>query len=370
MAVSQQEPLSRLGFGLMRLPRHGVKIDVKQTCEMVDMFLDAGFTYFDTAYIYPGSEKATKKALVKRHPRDSYLLATKLNTMVAPTTSLAKRQFEASLKHLGTDYVDYYLLHNLMGPTYKSYEALKLWDYVAELKEQGRVRHYGFSFHGGPQLLERLLTEHPDAEFVQLQLNYADWESPSITARANYEVARAHDLPIIVMEPVKGGHLANPSAQVRALMDEVVPGRSYASWALRFAAGLEGVLSVLSGMSNIEQMQDNLSFMRDFQPLDEREMEVIRQAQEIMGRSPAIPCTSCGYCVKQCPQEIPIPQVFSAMNKQLMQGQASEARADYASATAGGASAADCIACGACERACPQHIDIIERLKLCASELG
>ena len=364
-----ETPTGKLGFGLMRLPRRGVKIDVNQVADMVDLFLDAGFTYFDTARIYPGSETATRKALVKRHPRDSFTIATKLNTMIAPTSKMARKQFDTSCRNLGVDYVDHYLLHNLTNGTYKSYDNLGLWDFVRDLKRQGKVRQFGFSFHAGPELLDQVLTAHPEVDFVQLQINYADWENPRITSRANYEVARAHNKPIVVMEPVKGGALAKPAAGVRALMDETAPGASYASWAIRFAAGLDGILTVLSGMSNVEQVRDNVSYMRDFAPLGESEMEVIRQAREILGASVDIPCTACRYCVEGCPRHIHIPDVFAAMNKKLVGGHIEEARADYRAAVDAGNFASACIACGRCEDVCPQNIDIIAQLRECAIAL-
>ncbi len=360
---------SLLGFGLMRLPRKGVKIDVNQFSQMVDLFLDAGFTYFDTARIYPGSEAATRKALVKRHPRDSYTIATKLNTMIGPTAKMARKQFDTSLRNLGCDYIDQYLLHNLTNATYRSYENLGLWDFVRDLKRKGKVRQIGFSFHAGPKLLDEVLTAHRDVDFVQLQINYADWENPRITSRANYEVARTHGKPIVVMEPVKGGALANPAPEVRALMDAKAPGMSYASWGIRFAAGLDGVLTVLSGMSNVAQMEDNLSYMRDFKPLDAEEVAVIRKAREILGNSRDIPCTGCGYCMQGCKRHIMIPAVFSAMNKQLVEGRLEDARAEYYRAVKAGNFASACIACGACEDVCPQNIDIIAQLRECVDAL-
>ena len=281
----------KLGFGLMRLPKRGVSIDVAQVSEMVDTFLDAGFTSFDTAHVYAGSEQAIRKALVERHPRESYTLATKLYAPLAPTERSARKQFQTSLKRTGAGYIDYYLLHSLMEGNYKKYERLNLWEYIRDLKKQGLVRHMGFSFHGGPQLLDQLLTQHPEAEFVQLQLNYADWEDNSITARANYEVARAHDTSIVVMEPVKGGRLANPPRDVATLLHDANPTASAASWAIRFAASLDGIITVLSGMSNRAQLQDNVSFMRDFKPLDAQERTVIQAAQVMLGKSAAIPCT-------------------------------------------------------------------------------
>ena len=362
----------KLGFGLMRLPKKGIGIDVAQTAQMVDRFLGAGFTYFDTAHVYTGSEAAIKKALVDRHPRESYTLATKLYAPSALTASVAKNQFQTSLKRTGAGYIDYYLLHSLMGSNYKKYDRLGLWDYVRQLKCDGLVRHVGFSFHGGPELLDKLLTRHPEAEFVQLQINYADWEDSSITSRANYEVARAHDRSIVVMEPVKGGRLANPPRDVARLLHEANPQASAASWAIRFAASLDGIITVLSGMSNLAQMDDNLSYMRDFRPLDAREREVIRQAQVLLGKSAAIACTACRYCCDGCPMQINIPEVFAAMNLKLANGQLGEAREAYAAAVGapGAGSAADCIACGQCEAACPQHLPIIAHLAEAAEQLG
>ena len=362
------ENTKKLGFGLMRLPKKGISIDIRQTSEMVDRFLEAGFTYFDTAHVYPGSEEAAKKALVDRHPRESYTIATKLYAPIAFSADMAKKQFDISLKRMGTDYIDYYLLHSLMENNYKSYEKYGLWDYVNNLKKEGLIRHVGFSFHAGPKLLEQILQEHPEVEFVQLQINYADWENPSVASRANYEVARKYGKYITVMEPVKGGNLAAPPKEILKIFKDYAPDMSAASWAIRFVASLDGILSVLSGMSNVEQMQDNLSYMKDFVPLNAEERKIIQEAQRIMGQSKTIPCTACRYCTKGCPGQILIPDIFSAMNKRIGNGLIEECAADYRKATAGEAvgKAEDCIACGQCERACPQHIQIIGHLKECA----
>ncbi len=356
----------KLGFGLMRLPHKGIMIDVEQTSRMVDLFMEAGFNYFDTAFIYPGSEAAAKKALIDRYPRESFTLATKLLASVVPTEKAAKAEFETSLKRTGAGYFDYYLLHTLNGANYKKYEKFHLWDFVKEEKEKGRIRHYGFSFHDNAELLDRILTDHPDAEFVQLQINYADWENPSVQSRKIYEVARAHDKPIVIMEPVKGGNLANPPKEVREIFDSVNPGASYASWAIRFAASLDGVLAVLSGMSNIAQMEDNLSYMKDFKPLNHEEQEAIQKARVIFGASDLIPCTSCRYCTDGCPKKIDIPGIFSAVNQRLGSGRIQEAKEEYASLTGSGNRASDCVRCGQCESICPQHIRITEELEKAA----
>ena len=353
----------KLGFGLMRLPRKALSTDVEQVKKMVDLFLKAGFTYFDTAFIYPGSEVSIKKALVDRYPREQYTLATKVNALLALTENAAKKQFQTSLERTGAGYFDYYLLHALMESNYTRYDKFHLWDFVQEQKAKGLIRRAGFSFHAGPELLDRLLTDHPEVDFIQLQINYADWENPSVTSRANYEVARKHGVPITVMEPIKGGTLANPPSKVKQLFQAYHPDMSCASWAIRFAASLDGIITVLSGMSNVAQMEDNLSYMRRFQPLNEEEQEIIRQAQHILGRSSAIPCTACRYCTEGCPKQIPIPDIFAAMNKQLGNGQLAEAKAAYAQAAAPGHRASDCIACRRCERACPQHLPIVDHLK-------
>jgi len=362
-----EQTKGKLGFGLMRLPKTDEAIDVPQVCEMVDHFLAAGFTYFDTAYVYDGSEVAAKAALVDRHPRASYTLATKLHVGKCANAEEARKELETSLARTGAGYFDYYLLHALMANNVDKYEEFGLWDFVRELKANGTIRHYGFSFHDSPELLDKLLTEHPDVDFVQLQINYADWENPEVQSRACYEVARKHGKQVVIMEPVKGGALANPPEQVKALFDAAKPGASYASWALRFAASLDGVLAVLSGMSNLEQVDDNLATMSDFQPLNDAEQKVIQQAQHILGNSAAIACTACHYCTAGCPKKIAIPEIFAAANKQLANGQKAEAAAAYAAATAEGGKASACIHCKQCERICPQHLPITDLLDRCAA---
>ena len=340
----------------MRLPRKGVGIDIAQTGKMVDMFIESGGTYFDTAYVYLGSEDAARKALCSRHERGTYTLATKLNASVALTEKIARGQLETSLKRTGAEYFDYYLLHSRMEKNFKKYDKFDLWNFAKEQKKAGIIRNYGFSFHGGPQLLDELLTEHDDVDFVQLQINYCDWESPKVKARENYEVARKHNKQIVIMEPVKGGRLADPPETVKEIFRNANPDASFASWAIRFAASLDGVLSVLSGMSNIEQMQDNLSFMKDFKPLDPDEYAVIREAQKAFNEVKQIPCTACEYCKKGCPKQIDIPAIFSARNEQLIYGQLEKGQQRYNSIVEKSAKASECIKCGACEKICPQKI--------------
>ena len=368
------ESTPKLGFGLMRLPKKGMgKIDIEQTKKMVDLFMDAGLNYFDTAYVYDGgdSERAAKAALVDRYPRESFTLATKLCAWMGATNEkTAKQQFYTSLERTGAGYFDYYLLHALQAGNYKLYDKYHIWDFVKEQKEKGLIKHWGFSFHADPDILDEILTQHPDAEFVQLQLNYADWENPDVTARANYEVARKHGKSIVVMEPVKGGALANPPKAVQDIFRKADPGASFASWAIRYVASLEGIITVLSGMSNVAQMEDNLSYMKKFKALDAEEQDAIRQAQEAINGIKSIPCTGCHYCTAGCPKQIPIPEIFEARNKQLVWGQLEEGKTRYADAIADGGAASDCIACGQCERACPQQIPVIDRLKDCAAAFG
>lgn len=363
------ENTPKLGFGLMRLPKlESGEIDVEQVKEMVDLFMAAGLTYFDTAYVYDNgkSEEAAKAALVDRYPRDEFTLATKLNARVATSAEDARQQLTTSLERTGAGYFDYYLLHALGKGNVGKYDEYDLWNFVKEAKEKGLVKHWGFSFHDGPELLDELLTKHPDVEFVQLQINYADWDSPSVTSRACYEVARKHNKPVVIMEPIKGGTLADPPSRVRQLLTEADPKVSPASWAVRYAASLEGILTVLSGMSNLEQMRDNLSYMTHFQPLSDGERQVIARAQEVLASIDSIPCTACRYCTDGCPMKINIPGIFGARNKQLIFEQVEQGAKDYVRVTQEGGKASDCIGCGQCEAACPQHINIIERLKQCA----
>ena len=367
----------KLGFGLMRLPvmaNDPDAIDIEQTKKMVDLFMEAGLTYFDTAYVYGkdgASEKAAKAALVDRYPRDSFTLATKVNVNAMPPNGKDAKiqQFRTSLERTGAGYFDFYLLHAIKKNNCKKYEEYGIWDYVRELKREGLVRHYGFSFHDGPELLDQLLTDHPDVDFIQLQINYADWENPSVAARANYEVARKHNVPVVVMEPVKGGTLANPPLSVQKLLKEANPEASLSSWAIRYVASLPGILTVLSGMSNIEQMQDNLSYMRAdaFRPLSEEEQSVIRKAQEVLAQIPSIPCTECSYCTPGCPMNIPIPDIFSARNIQMVFNLTERGQKAYDESVRGRGRASDCIQCGQCEGVCPQGINIIERLQDCAA---
>ncbi|MCH4054389.1 MAG: aldo/keto reductase [Atopobiaceae bacterium] len=363
-----EEPGLRLGFGLMRLPKlaDGHTIDEAQTAKMADMFLGAGGTYFDTAYVYDdgASEEVCGRAIVDRHPRDSFTLATKLNARVAKDAEDARRQLDVSLERTHAGYFDYYLLHSLMLNNHETYDKYGLWDFCRRQREEGRIRHFGFSFHGTPALLERLLDENPDVDFVQLQVNYADWDDPNISSAKNVAICQERHMPFVVMEPVKGGTLATPPEQVARILKEAEPEASLPSWAIRFAASQPGVLVVLSGMSDVAQMADNLSFMRDFKPLTSEELAVIDKARAELSKLDLIRCTGCSYCTKGCPVGMQIPDIFKAMNTYLMGGEA-PARRSYGFAVPR-AHASDCLACGQCEAACPQHLPIIENLRRCA----
>lgn len=356
----------KLGFGLMRLPKvEGTNdIDVEHTKKMVDAFIEAGGKYFDTAYVYEGSEEATKAALCERYPRESYYLANKLNAsdFACKSEEEAKNEIHVSLERTGAEYFDFYLVHGIDETNKEKYEKYGIWEYVRQLKEEGLIRHYGFSFHDSPELLEELLTEHPDAEFVQLQINYSDWEDHLIASRRCYEIATQHGKPVVVMEPVKGGALADPPQKVKDILQQANPDASPASWAIRFAASLPNVMMVLSGMSNLQQMEDNLKFMRDFQPLSEEEQQVVKAAREALLQYDRIACTGCHYCTPGCPMEIHIPEIFAVMNVYKMYGDLNEARRDYGWRPKG-AKASECVQCGQCEDACPQHLPIISLLE-------
>lgn len=369
MAEIKMGENKKLGFGLMRLPRlagEGDVIDVEQTKQMVDLFMEAGCTYFDTAWIYPGSEDAMRQALVERYPRDSYTVATKNAAWAGcKTREEAIEQFETSLRRTGAGYFDYYLLHNLGQNRTNVFDEFDLWNFAFEMKEQGKIRHVGFSFHSTADELEKILTAHPEAEFVQLQINYGDWENNDVQSRKVYEVARAHGKQVVIMEPVKGGLLANPPQSVKDLLTAADPNASYASWAIRFAASLDGVLAVLSGMSTVEQMRDNLSYMKDFKPLNEAEQAVIKKAREAIEAIPIVPCTSCNYCAKVCPMDIGISGTFGCLNIIKLYGNVQRALQEekFSVINPGKKRANECIKCGACEAACPQHIKIRDTLE-------
>ncbi len=365
--------MKKLGFGLMRLPQNdpqnAADIDMEQLQAMVDLFLERGFTYFDTAWMYNdfASECAVKTALTSRHPRDSFQLASKLHAGFLETKEDRDRIFHAQLEKTGAGYFDRYLIHGIESAMLETYEALDCFSWLLEKKKQGLVRSAGFSFHDTPELLDRLLTKYPEMEFVQLQINYLDWESEWIHSREVYEVARAHNKPVIVMEPVKGGTLARVPEEAARLFAARDPSMSVPSWAIRFAASLPGVEMVLSGMSDLAQMRDNLSFMEDFTPLTEEEMALCFRAGEIINRQIAIPCTGCSYCTGGCPMNIPIPKYFSLYNEDRREDLEEKGWTinftNYEILARRFGKAGACIGCGQCESVCPQHLPIIQNLR-------
>lgn len=366
------ENIKKLGFGLMRLPQQDGVIDVEQVKKMVDLFMQAGFTYFDTAWAYAGSEDAIRQALVERYPRESFQLATKNAAWInCQTAEEAYAQFDTSLRQTGAGYFDFYLLHNLGEGRTKYFNDYAMWDWVQEKKAAGLIKHVGFSFHSTADELEAILQAHPEMEFVQLQINYADWDNPAVQSRRCYEVARAHHKPVIIMEPVKGGMLATPPQPVAEILQAAEPEASPASWAIRFAANLPGVITVLSGMSNLAQMQDNLAYMQDFQGLTASQQATLQKAQEALSQIPLIPCTTCNYCAKVCPMQIGISGSFTAMNYLTLYGDKKMAagQAEWLVSGHGLKPANECIKCGKCEEACPQHIAIRDNLVKVSREL-
>lgn len=369
----------RFGFGLMRLPlldpSDDSSIDLELTKQMVDTFLDHGFTYFDTAWMYCGfhSENAVKEVLTSRHPRESYTLTTKLHAAFIKTPEDRDRIFNQQLEKTGVDYFDYYLLHDVGVDHYEVYKKYDCFTWIREKKEQGLIRHMGFSFHDTADVLDRVLTEHPEMEFVQLQINYLDWDSEGIQSRLCYEVAKKHGKPVIVMEPVKGGTLAKVPDSVEKLFKKYHPEMSVPSWALRFVASLDQVDMILSGMSDMEQLQDNISFMEDPKPLDDAEKQVIRDVLQILNGQITVPCTGCSYCTEGCPKRIAIPKYFALYNADMQEIKDKDWTPQgeyYDRLTQTFGKAGDCVACGQCENACPQHLPIIQYLKDVASYFG
>ena len=358
----QTEKIGKLGFGYMRLPRKNGKFDYEQINKMADAFIASGGNYFDTAYVYTGAEVAFRESVVKRYPRESYLIATKLPLEDADTIGKLDERFKTSLERLGVDYVDFYLLHGIDAKASREAEALGTWDYMADLKAKGLVRHIGFSFHAPPEELEEILSKHPDSEFVQLQLNYQEWDDPVAQARRMYEIARKYEIPIIVMEPLLGGLLASVDSPIADLLRGAKQEASLASWALRFVAQLDGVFVTLSGMSDYEQLADNVATYANLTPLSEDEQAILDKAVGIINSIPRIGCTSCRYCIEGCPSKINIPDLIDVYNSHLVHNTMTNLRGSYSWVTSTSGKASGCTACGACEKACPQNIKIIDTM--------
>ena len=369
--------MKKLGFGLMRLPlmdvNDGTSIDVKRVKGMADRFLEEGFTYFDTAAPYHGlqSEVAFREAVVKHQPRESYTITDKFSLWMINDEMPMDKFFEGQLERLGVEYMDIYLFHALNAGRYADAKKMGVIDFLNQKKAEGKIKHIGFSFHDSAAVLDDVLTDWPDAEYVQLQLNYLDWEDENVQSRKCYEVALKHDKQILVMEPIKGGSLAVVSPVVEKMFKDYNPDASVASWAIRFVASLKNVVMVLSGMSDEAQMEDNLSYMKDFVSMNEEELAIVEKAAEIIRNDIAIPCTACRYCVDDCPMQIAIPDYFKVYNrlKQLQDTHIEDRRNEYNHVAKNHGKASDCIECGMCENHCPQNIKIREALKQVAASL-
>ncbi len=364
--------MPKLGFGLMRLPETEGKIDHRQVCNMVDKYMKAGMNYFDTAYVYHGgrSEVAAREALVKRYPRDSFMLATKLPAWEIRQASDIERVFNEQLERAGVEYFDFYLLHSVEdGHNYDTYVKFDCFDWCMKRKEEGKIKHFGFSYHGSPELLETILDAHPEVEFVQIQLNYLDRTNPVVRSQQLYEILSKRNIPIIVMEPVRGGMLANMPENIEAKFKASRPDKSIASWALRFVGSLPGVMTILSGMSSEEQMADNIGTFTDFEPLTEDEMKLIDEVTDELLSMPQIGCTACRYCCDGCPMKISIPDVFRTVNTLRRYPNDWRSKNFYSGVISRGGKASDCIGCGQCERVCPQHLPIINLMKEAADIL-
>lgn len=368
--------MNKLGFGTMRLPLHNpddpASIDMEQFKKMADLFVERGFCYFDTAYPYhkEKSEEAVREAVVKRFPRDSFILADKMPILRVTGTDDYQKFFDEQLRRCGVDYFDYYLLHNLGRDRYINTEKFGGFSFIEKMKREGYVRNIGFSFHDDADTLDTILTDHPEVDFVQLQINYLDWNSIAIQSGRCYEVAEKHGKRITVMEPVKGGSLVKlPDAAMRDFNEFYRPvgdpSLTPASLAIRYAASLENVQMVLSGMSNIEQLDNNTTFMKEFKPLSEEERKLVKRITEILESIGTIPCTSCRYCTEVCPKNINIPEYFGLFNMHVVTGNKSNMYYERFSMDHGKAS--ECIKCGLCEKNCPQHISIREKVEAFAA---
>ena len=365
MSINIDE-MPKLGFGLMRLPEKDGAIDIEQVSHMADAYMEAGFNYFDTAYVYHGgnSEKVVKEAIVKRFPRESFTIATKLPAWFLHSPEDRDKVFQEQLDRCGVDYFDFYLLHSLEdGNNYDTYEKYDCFNWGVKKRDEGRIRHFGFSFHGTPELLVQVLDKHPEIEFVQIQLNYADWDNKIVHSGELYEILRDRNIPMIIMEPAKGGKLACLDDECAEILKAIRPDKSIASWAFRYVGSLPGIATILSGMSTPEQMEDNINTFKDFEPLSEEELAAIDKVKEIMNRVELAGCTSCKYCVEGCPMGISIPDVISAVNTKRKFPGDMRPQFFYNGLVDRYSHASDCIACGQCEGVCPQHLPIISLMQ-------
>ena len=360
--------MPKIGFGLMRLPETDGVIDIDKVCKMADAYMEAGFNYFDTAYVYHGgnSEKAVKEAIVKRYPRDSFTIATKLPAWSIHSFEDRDKIFNEQLERCGVDYFDFYLLHSIEdGNNDDTYVKYDCFNWGIQKREEGKIKHLGFSYHGTPELLVEIVDSHPEIEFVQIQLNYADWDNPLVHSGKLYQILAERNIPIIVMEPCKGGKLANHDEECTEILKSVRPDMSVASWAFRFVGSLPGITTILSGMSTQEQLEDNMKTFKNFEPLSDEERQAVDKVIEAMFRVEQVGCTACRYCVDGCPMRISIPDVISAINTKRKFPGDMRPQFFYNGLVArdGNGKASDCIGCGQCEGVCPQHLPIIEILK-------
>ncbi|MDE5565608.1 MAG: aldo/keto reductase [Anaeroplasmataceae bacterium] len=357
------------GFGFMRLPMKNKEVDYEELNKMVDTFLENGFNYFDTAhgYVEKKSEIAIRECLAKRYKRESFILTNKLTNFFFTKQEDIRPFFESQLEACGVDYFDFYLMHAQSKENFAFFKKCHAYETALELKKEGKIKHFGISFHDTADVLDQILSEYPQIEVVQIQLNYVDFDDAAVQSRKCYEVCRKYNKPVIIMEPVKGGNLVNLPSDAQKIFDDL-QGGSNASYAIRFAAGFDGVFMVLSGMSNMEQMLDNISYMKDFKPLNEKEKEAVHQVCDVFKNMHLIACTACRYCVAGCPKHISIPDLFSCMNTKNIYH---DWNANYYYSnvhTKFGGKASDCIECGKCENACPQHLPIRKLLKDVAKE--
>lgn len=357
--------LPKLGFGLMRLPEKNNEIDIEELKKMVDSYIEAGFNYFDTAYMYceGKSENAIKEALVDRYARDSYFIVDKLPIWMTNENKSKEDIFNEQLNKVGVDYFDLYLLHSVDDESIEQYEKEDCFNWIKNKKELGFIHHFGFSYHGSAEMLDKILSNHPEVEIVQIQLNYADWDNPVVQSGKCYEVLRKHNKPILVMEPVKGGLLANLPNDIETIMKEYHPSYSLASWALRFVSSLPNVVTVLSGMSNEEQMKDNIKTYTNFKSLNEEEYQIISKAIDILVNDKKVGCTNCKYCMDNCPMQIRIPDIFKLLNLKRVNSNDWQAQDHYDNLVKNSGKASVCLQCGQCEGVCPQHLPIIKLLE-------
>jgi len=357
-----EENVPKLGFGMMRLPTNGSddNINIDQTKEMVDYYMDNGMNYFDTAWFYHGgkSEGAFKEAVGNRYPRESFVVADKMPIWEVDKPEDVERIFNTQLERCGVEYFDYYLLHALDGAKNKKCEDMGAYEFCLKMKEEGKIKSFGFSFHGTTEDIKHILANHPEFEFVQLQVNYYDWE---FDYKEQYEIARSYDLPIIIMEPVRGGFLAKMPKEIEDMFKAANPNMSIASWSVRWVASLDGVMTTLSGMSNMEQVIDNVASLKEFKPLTAKENAIVEKAVKLLVDAPTIPCTDCKYCA-DCPVDIPIYDIFGIYNEEFLNNQSlSDFNKKYKEIDKS-VNASACIQCGLCEPLCPQNIPIIEKL--------